>query len=136
VSSRLSELGADTEVALITFTDSDGLARYLAANEPPFPVLLDGDRVSYRAYGLGRGSVARVWGPAAARRYLQIFRSDGLRGLTGWRPPTEDSLQLGGDFVVDGQGRLIYGHWGAGPDDRPDVDELIAAAAAAGGARR
>jgi len=45
--------------------------------------------------------------------------------LKGLRRPTEDTLQLGGDFIVGPDGTLIYGFWGEGPDDRPSVDDLI-----------
>ncbi|MGH1491930.1 MAG: AhpC/TSA family protein [Acidimicrobiales bacterium] len=124
MSDRLDELGTDTAVAMITFTDPENLAGYSAMHDLPFPILVDNDRVSYRAYGLGRGSVARVYGWSVARRYLQILRADGVGALS---KPTEDTLQLGGDFVIGPDGSLIYGYWGAGPDDRPSVDELIAA---------
>ncbi len=121
---RLDDLGAGTRVALVTFTDRANLDGYLTTNELPFPVLVDPDRSSYRAYGLGRGAVHRIWGWRAARRYLEIFRSDGFAGLAR---PTEDTRQLGGDFVIDRDGRLVYGFWGEGPDDRPPVDDLVAA---------
>lgn len=121
---RLAELGGSTAVALITFTDPTALADYRERNRLPFAVVSDEDRLAYRAYGLNRGSVARVWGWRAARRYAQILRRSGFRA---WRRPIEDTLQLGGDFVVDPAGTLIYGFWGRGPDDRPSVDELIAA---------
>jgi hypothetical protein len=39
--------------------------------------------------------------------------------------PTEDTLQLGGDFVIGRDGTLVYGFWGEGPDDRPTVDQLF-----------
>jgi len=123
VSDRLDELGTVTTVAMITFTDTDNLARYQTANPIPFPVLVDPDRATYRAYGLGRGSVRRVWGWRATRRYLEIFREKGLHGL---RRPTEDTLQLGGDFIIAPDGTLAWGFWGEGPDDRPSVDEIIA----------
>ena len=119
---RLTEFGDTTSVALITFTDPDNLAAYVAAHDLPFPVLVDSDRSAYRSYGLGRGTIRRVWGLKAARRYLQIFRTDGLSGLAR---PTEDTLQLGGDFVIAPDGTLAYGFWGDGPDDRPSVDQLI-----------
>ena len=80
------------------------------------------DRSAYRAYGLGRGTVRRVWGWRMARRYLEIYREQGFERPT---KATEDTLQLGGDFIVDPKGTLIYGYWGAGPDDRPDVSDLI-----------
>ena len=121
---RLDELGEATEVVLITFTDLEALAEYRDRNALPFTVVSDADRAAYRAFGLGRGSVARVWGWRAGLRYVGLLRDSGLRAL---RRPTEDTLQLGGDFVVDPDGTLVYGFWGDGPDDRPSVDDLIAA---------
>jgi hypothetical protein len=47
------------------------------------------------------------------------------------RRPTQDTRQLGGDFVVDRRGRLAYAYRSARPDDRPPVEELIDAARAA-----
>lgn len=123
---RLAELGATTDVVLITFTDPAALAEYRDRNALPFIVVSDPGRTAYRAYGLGRGSVARVWGWRAAWRYGQILRRSGLRAV---RRPTEDTLQLGGDFVIAPDGTLAYGFWSRGPDERPTVDELIAAVA-------
>lgn len=124
-------------MVLITFTDAQNLDGYRMANELPFPILMDTDRSAYRAFGLGRGSVGRVYGHRAAVRYLQIFRdayrSGGVpdrhtvKRLAGVIRPTEDPLQLGGDFLVGPDGRLAYGFWGRGPDDRPNVDELVGA---------
>jgi len=48
-------------------------------------------------------------------------------GIGGVRRPTEDPRQLGGDFVIDGEGRLVWGFWGDGPDHRPAIGDLIAA---------
>ena len=41
------------------------------------------------------------------------------------RRPTEDTRQLGGDVVVDRDGRLAYLFRSSEPDDRPAVDELV-----------
>ena len=122
---RLEELGDDTEVVLVTFTSADDLQSYAADNDLPFTLVRDPNRAAYRAYGLGRGSWSRVWGLKAARRYVELFRQHGLGGL---RRPSEDTLQLGGDFVIAPDGTLTYGFWGDGPDDRPSVDELVGAA--------
>ena len=124
---RLTDLGGDTLVVLVTFTDSTSLSDYVELHDLPFPVLTDPDRCAYRDYGLGRGSVWRVWGLKAGRRYLEIIRADGIGGL---RRPREDTLQLGGDFVIAPDGTLAWGFWGEGPDDRPSVDELVGAVAA------
>jgi hypothetical protein len=62
--------------------------------------------------------------PGVILRYLRlIFR--------GWRPQLvregEDILQLGGDFVVDREGHLIYAYRSAEPTDRPSVEALLQA---------
>ncbi len=119
---RLDDLGDTTHVALITFTEPAHLVDYMAVNELPYKILIDDDRHTYRAFGLGRGSVRRVWGLRTLRRYVEIFRETGLGGL---HRPTEDTLQLGGDFVIGPDGTLAWGYWGEGPDDRPSVDQLI-----------
>lgn len=121
---RLHELGQATEVVLITFTDPENLDTYEREHDLPFPVLIDTHRAAYRAYGLGRGSLRRIWGWRAARRYLEILRAEGFDNL---QKPTEDTRQLGGDFIVGADGTLVYAFWGEGPDDRPSVDQLIAA---------
>lgn len=121
---HLADLGTDTDVVLITFTSPALAVRYSERLELPFPVLMDEDRTVYHSYGLGRGSLTRVWGWRALKRYLEIFRREGMSGL---RMPTEDTLQLGGDFVIAPDGTLIYQFQGQGPDDRPSIDELVLA---------
>lgn len=121
---RLDEFGTDTAVVLVTFTDPDNLTDYIVRNMLPFPVLTDPDRSAYEAYGFGRGSISRVWGWRAGRRYLELLARGRWRDV---RRPTEDTLQLGGDVVIAPDGTLAWGFWGAGPDDRPSVDEIIAA---------
>ena len=127
---RLDEFGEDCEVVLVMFGTHDDLIGYLRDNALTFSIVRDPDRSGYQAFGLGRGSVARVWGLRAAKRYVDLFRSNGLRGL---RRPTQDTRQLGGDFVIDPRGRLSWGFWSEGPDDRPSVDDLVHAVAEARG---
>jgi peroxiredoxin len=113
--------GAVADIAVVTFTTHEFALRYRDHHGLPFPLLVDPDRAAYQAYGLERGSVGRVWGWRALKRYGEIIRSSGVANL---RAPREDTLQLGGDFVVDAAGRLAWGFWGDGPDDRPSVDDL------------
>ncbi len=124
---RIDEFPAGTRFVLITFTDQIHLERYHRRVDLPFPVLTDPERHTYRAYSLGRATRRRVWSPAVLRRYAQLFRQ-GERDL---QRPTEDILQLGGDFVVAGDGTLAYAFRSEGPDDRPTVDSLIEAVEAA-----
>jgi len=124
VSDRLDELGENTLVALITFTEPEFVESYSSEHNLGYEVLIDPERVAYGSYGLGRGSFTRIWGLRSARRYLELIRADGISGL---RRPVEDTRQLGGDFIVAPDGTLAYGFWGEGPDDRPSVDELVQA---------
>lgn len=120
---RLAEFPSDLSVVVVTFSAPDYVRNYVETHQPGFPVLSDPTKDSYRAYGLERGSVLRVWGWRAALSYARILKQKrpGLRLAT----PVEDTLQLGGDFIVDQQGNLEYGFWGEGPDDRPSVAELV-----------
>ena len=118
---RLEAIGA---TALFVAFDEPALLRrtMLADLEPPFPVLVDRDRSAYAAWGLGRAAAARIWAdPRVWARYLRV-------ALGGQRPTRfgSDTLQLGGDFVVDRAGLVAY----ARPqrtDDRPPVAVLLAA---------
>jgi len=55
--------------------------RILEMHDLDIPVLTDPHRAAYKAYGLGRGSVRRVWGRRATRRYWNILRDSSLKNL-------------------------------------------------------
>jgi peroxiredoxin len=119
VSDRLAEFGG-AAVVLITFTRPRNLRGYRRRLALAYPVLADETRAVYRAYGLQRGSWRRVWGLKSVRAYGRLLRQG--RRL---ERPSGDTLQLGGDFIVDRDGRLAYAHRSRGPHDRPSVDELL-----------
>ena len=124
---QLDEAGAS--VVFVTFDDPEPVRRgLLAGREVPYPVLVDRERVAYRAWGLRRSSVAGIWlDPRVWWRYASlVIRGERLRTLGS------DTLQLGGDFVLDGDGIVVY----ARPqrrDDRPPVGELLRALRSASG---
>lgn len=128
----LDEIGA-TAVFVVYDEPERVRGGLLRGLDVPFPVLVDADRDAYRAWGLRRSSVAAVWlDPRVWKRYALLLAH-------GERPgrPGEDTLQLGGDFVLDGGGIVTY----ARPqqrDDRPAVLALVtelkrAATGSAGG---
>jgi hypothetical protein len=87
----------------------------------PWPVLVDLDRVAYRAWGLPRAAFRTIWlDPSAWGRYARL-----LLGGERLQRLGRDSLQLGGDFVVGPDGVVAW----ARPqraDDRPPVGVLLA----------
>jgi peroxiredoxin len=121
VRERLTEFG-DAEVVVVAFATADYVAAYQRERLAPLPVLVDQTRTAYRAYGLARGPVRKVWGPKIWWAYAKLM-AKGRR----FKRPTQDTLQLGGDFVVGRDGRLAYVFRSEDPDDRPTVDELLAA---------
>ncbi len=132
---RLAETDdfADALVVVVTFTRPRNLPGYRRRFAEPLPVLTDQDRALYRMLGLGRGSVARVWGWRSFRSYVGLLRSGGRLDRGPDDRTNEDTLQLGGNAVIDAEGRLSWLFRGSGPDDRPSVDELVEAVRRAGG---
>lgn len=121
--SRIREfrhLGA--EVVVVSFVPPSPLKQYLSGHEWEFPVLADPDRRAYRAFGLERASWARLLRPRVLGRYLRLM----LRGRMP-RLAHEDVHQLGGDFVLDRDARVVFAHRSTDPADRPAVAELLEA---------
>ena len=118
---RQDELG-DSEIVVVTFANPRVLRGYRKRFADPFTVVSDVQRETYRALGFGRGAFWRVWGWKAAKKYVELLRSG--HKLEKGNSET-DTRQLGGNAVLDREGRLAWIYAGAGPDDRPTVDELI-----------
>ena len=85
-----------------------------------FTLMLDSERVAYRAYGL-EYSLLRSWSPKVWWRYARLM-------LTGhkWRGIQGDSGQLGGDVIVDTNGIIRFAHRSHDPADRPSIRQLLA----------
>ncbi|MEA2391755.1 MAG: hypothetical protein QOK31_1864 [Solirubrobacteraceae bacterium] len=93
-------------------------ARDLGRDE--IALLGDPERHTYDAFGFERASVARVWlDPRVWRRYATLL----ARGRRP-RAPQGDTLQLGGDVILDAGGRVRAIWRSKGPEDRPTLDEL------------
>jgi hypothetical protein len=119
VRDRLHELRA-SEVAVVTFADQDEVAAHHARLDIPFPLLSDPERILYRRFNLTRGSVREVWNLSTLGLYVKLL-AQGRR----LRRPRHDTQQLGGDFVIGSDGRLVAAFWPRSPDDRPSVDALF-----------
>jgi hypothetical protein len=95
-----------------------GLLRDL---EVPYPVLIDREMASYRAWGLGRARRLKTYtSPRILLGYAARILFRGERLMFG-----SDPDQLGGDFVVGPDGRLAYAHPQQGVNDRPPVGVLV-----------
>jgi hypothetical protein len=111
-------------VVVVAFAPSESLRGYQHRQRlDDLLVLSDPDRYAYRAFGFGRGTVLRVWlDPRVWVRYAQLVR----RGRRP-EPANEDTLQLGGDVLLDTDGRIAWIYRPRGPEDRPSVACIHAA---------
>ena len=125
VRDHIAATGLDAELVVVTFSSSAAIEHYRLRTGIDVRLLIDPDRTTYRAYGLRSASLARVWGFRPALAYLRLFARGQWRRL---RRPTEDTRQLGGDFVIDPDGDLAFVYRSTGPEDRPDPAALVAAA--------
>lgn len=117
------------EVLVVTFSPPERIADYVAAHGWPFPVVADPERAAYRAFDLREGSWWSVSGPRVIRRYLSLM----VRGRMPKKPAKGDDVwQLGGDFVLDAQRRLVYVLRSHDSADRPPAEDLVQAMRQAG----
>ncbi len=117
---RIDALGT---VLFVAFNPPERLRDSLLHGlDVPYPVLVDRDRSAYRAWGRGRAPVLRIWGDARVWLRYAAEIAHGAR----LRRPGADTLQLGGDFVIDPAATLVYSR-PQQQDDRPPVAELLRA---------
>jgi hypothetical protein len=121
----LDELGA--AVLVISFEDPDVLRQFHWFRTLPFTVVSDLSRRLYQAFGLQTRSVLRLIDRTTVRAYASAL----LRGrLPRFR--NADVGQLGGDFVLNRAGEVVFSHRSATPADRPPVEILLGALRNAG----
>ena len=113
--------GAGTAVVVV-HDDPERLRQGLLRDlEVPYPVLIDREMASYRAWGLGRARRLKTYtSPRILLGYAARLLFRGERLMFG-----SDPDQLGGDFVAGADGRLVYAHPQRGVNDRPPVGVLV-----------
>jgi hypothetical protein len=108
-------------IIVISFAKPATLAPYQEYHHWPFAVLADPDRVAYRAFTLKRLSLWRLFSPATLRLYLTLLR----QGKRIRNYGQEDYYQSGGDFLIDGDGNILFAHRSQEPSDRPPLTKLL-----------
>ena len=76
----------------------------------------------YHAYGLGRHSMLKAYGPKIVWQYLHFIAQG-----KPLRLPHGDTLQKGGDFVVNRHGLITLSHIGRDQSERPEMADVLAA---------
>jgi len=116
-------------VVVMSFNpDAETARRWNREVGSPFTHLIDpevpgtpGDAGAvYHGWGL-RKSLKGVWSPESIR-----FYSDQRLGGAELHPPLgQDVHRMGGDIMLDGEGRLILDHYSKTNTDRPNVEGTI-----------
>ncbi len=90
----------------------------------PFEVVVAPDRSAHKAYGLRRGKVNQITGPAVWLPWVRNQLSGKPQKAWGGMG---DVAQLPGTFVVDTGGVVRYTHRGKRSNDIASNDEVLAA---------
>jgi peroxiredoxin len=101
-------------------------ADFRAESNLGFSLLVAEDTSVHEEAGLTNGSWMRVLGPRAWPGIVRATRKGHRAKLTG-----ADMSQLGGTFVVDTDGALLWEHRARDSADNAGVDEIVAALARA-----
>ena len=107
-------------VLTVTFESSGSARIYAEETESPWPVLVDGGRTLYRTYGFDRSKLRHLFGWSTMKTY---FREALVGRWPRW--PVSDTVQQGGDILIDPDGIVRFLYVGSGPGDRPDIDEIV-----------
>jgi peroxiredoxin len=120
---------AGCSVLVVSQAEPDTLARYLSRRAWHVPVVADPERVAYAAFRLERTGWLTFFRPKVVWGYFR-----GMARGYGVKAPHagEDVLQLGGDFVLNRRGEVVFAYRSADPADRPTVAALLGAVASAG----
>jgi peroxiredoxin len=110
----------DAEVIVVSFVQPARLSQYLKSRPWPFRVLADPSRSTYRAFGMSSATWGQLLKPGVIAKYVSLI----FRGRMP-RMAHEDVHQLGGDFVLDRAGRVVFEYRSRDPADRPSVAALL-----------
>ncbi len=128
---RFAQAGAN--VVLIGIGRPDQAGWFREQWDLPFDVVVAPDLSAHRAFGLRRGSLNQITGPAIWTSWLKNQLSGKPQKAWG---SMGDVAQLPGTFVVDTSGVVRFAHRGKRSNDLPSNEDLLAALAATGGTER
>lgn len=115
-------------VLVVSYGSLEGATFWLEHTGYEFDMLLDAERAAYQAFGLG-SSISKVMKFKLLLHYSEMLVMN--RQLPDVPPQFIDDLfQMGGDFVLDQGGEVIYSYRCKSPVDRPSVSQILAAVSA------
>jgi peroxiredoxin len=114
---------AGAEVVLVAYNDPElVMSQLFRSLDLPFLLLVDKGREAYQSWGLGQADWRTLLNPAL---YWNVARMAMRRPKPLGRAPT--TSQLGGDFVIDRDGKIVFVNRMKSIYDRAPVSDLLAA---------
>lgn len=111
------------KVLVVSFGSFEGAQLWLEQTGCTFDVVLDQQRKVYRSFGLG-SFYSKVMNFNCLLKYSEY-------GAAGRDFPdfpgrlVEDIYQMGGDFMLDEAGKVVFHYPCKNPRDRPSVKEIL-----------
>uniref|UniRef100_A0A3Q4B675 Selenoprotein L n=1 Tax=Mola mola TaxID=94237 RepID=A0A3Q4B675_MOLML len=116
---------SSVEAVVVSFGCQEGASHWLQETGCQYDMLLDPDRKIYAAFGLGV-SLRKVLNFGNMLLYAEYILKD-MKFPRGLPSIQDDMFQLGGDFVLDEHGRVLFSHCCQSPIDRPSVKDILSA---------
>ena len=99
----------------------DGGLKWLERYKSTLPLLLDRDLVLYRLFGIRR-LLKVAWDLKVFIAYAEAVAGGRVDNIAY---EGDDVTVIGGDFIADATGKLIYSYCSKEQYDRPDIDTLL-----------
>ncbi|XP_005736844.1 prostamide/prostaglandin F synthase-like [Pundamilia nyererei] len=113
------------QVVVISFGCQEGASYWVDQTGCQYDMLLDPSRKMYSAFGLG-ASLQKVLNFGNMLIYSEYVANDmEFPRELPWIQ--DDMFQLGGNFVLDEHGRVLFSHRCQSPIDRPSVEDILSA---------
>ncbi len=106
-------------VLLVSFSSKGYAHKWIEEVCSIFRLLLDHEKAVYHTYGLDR-SFLRTWNLKIVWSYVKMMRAG-----RKWRGIQGDSMQMGGDFIIDKEGSVRLAYRSHDPTDRPPIEQLL-----------
>ena len=110
----------NTRIVVVSFGTLPAAQSWMKESCVTFQVALDRERTVYKAYGLERS----FWRSRNLKTLWYYFKA-WLSGKKGFDSHGDDTSQLGGDFIIDKDGRLRLVYPSYDPTDRPPVEYIF-----------
>uniref|UniRef100_A0A672J7B1 Selenoprotein L n=1 Tax=Salarias fasciatus TaxID=181472 RepID=A0A672J7B1_SALFA len=112
-------------VVVVSFGCQGGASHWIQDTDCQYEMLLDPSRELYAAFGLG-ASLKRVLNFGNMLLYAE-YVADNMQFPRGLPSIQDDMFQLGGDFVLDRDRKVLFAHRCQSPLDRPSVQRILSA---------